>query len=330
MKNLQTLTVHKKSQLKVKNKLTLQSLLVILRCLKDDYTQQHIASLVGVSKQAISKLMKRLINHEYIRLDDRTSCNIYKILPRGQLILSGGSKIFEVGIGRLHNVRYKYPIVVGEISQEGLKRVEMVNWTKVVGDVFGCKVECSGRSIIVSPGIFFGYKLSDLLPQARDVADSIAERLKVWYGLELGSPQSVGKLEWAIVTPLPSLSLSGVSLRTVDSWLDASRGLAEVEFTDMDRAQKFIDMPKKLEWIETSLDEHRRLTEVNYESITNQSQNNQKSTTPISKQELSCSFHNDDVNIQRKGEDDHSSYIISRNDATDSFPKVPHHGKEVE
>lgn len=277
MNNLQTLTVHKKNQLKVKDKLTPQSLPIIIRCIKDGYTHQHIASLLGVSKQAISKLMKRLIAHEYIRLDVRSSCNIYEILPLGQLILSGGRKLFEVGIGRLHNVRFKYPIVIGEISKEGWKKVEMINWTKVVGDVVGCKVEISGRSIIVSPGIFFGYTLPDLLPHAKDVADFIASRLSSWFSLELGSPQSVGKPEWAVVTPLPSLSLSDVSLRTIDSWLDASRGLAEVEFTDMNRAQDFIDIPKRMDEIKNSLDEHRRITESSDQTTTYQPNINQKS-----------------------------------------------------
>jgi len=263
------------NQLKVKDKLTSQSLPVILRFIKDSYTQQQIASLLDVSKQAVSKLMKRLITHEYIRLDVRTSCNIYEILPRGQLILSGGRKFFEVGIGRLHNVRYKYPILSGEISRDDWKRVEMVNWTKVVGDVFGCRVEFSGRSVIISPGVFFGYKIADLLPRAREVADNIAERIKFWYSLELGFPQSVGKPEWAVVNPLPSLSLSGVNLRMIDGWLDASRGMSEIEFTDMNKAQKFMNMPEKLDKIYSALLEHRRNTEVNPTSTRSQTYNNQ-------------------------------------------------------
>ena len=153
---MQVLSISKSYQPIVKNRLTLQAHLpTIIRCLRDGYTQERIGDLLGVTKQAISKLMKRLIQHEYIRLDVRSSCNIYAILPRGQLILSGGRKLFEVGIGRLHNVRYKYPILGGEIPQKDWKKVEMINWSKFVGDVFGCKVEFSGRSIIVSPGVFF-------------------------------------------------------------------------------------------------------------------------------------------------------------------------------
>jgi len=276
---LQSSVISRRCQPDVKGKLTLQvHLPLILGCVRDGYTQNRIADLLGVSKQAISKLMKRLIQHEYLRLDVRSSCNIYQILPRGQLVLSGGRKLFEAGIGRLHGIRYKYPILSGEFPRDRWKRVEMVNWTKLVGDVYGAKVEASERSVIVSPGIFFGYNMVDLLPKAKEVADAVADRLRGWFKLELGVAKSVGRPEWAVLTPLPSLALSGVNLRRIDSWLDASRGVAEVEFTDMEQAQQFIDMPKKLEEIMASLQDHRNRTEVNQQSPISQPQVNEKST----------------------------------------------------
>jgi hypothetical protein len=82
----------------------------------------------------------------------------------------------------------------------------MVNWSKQVGDVFGVKIEVSEKSVVVSPGVFFGYNMADLLPRARSVADSVAEWLRSWYQLELGEPESVGKPEWAVVSPLPALA----------------------------------------------------------------------------------------------------------------------------
>lgn len=276
---MQALIVAKSCQPRVKNRLTLQGdLPMILRCTRDGYTQQRIATLLGVTKQAVSKLMKLLIKHEYIRLEIRSSCNIYEILPRGQLILSGGNNLFKSGIGRLHNLRFKYSILAGEIPLDRWKKVEMINWNKYVGEVYGIKVEISKKSIIVSPGIFFGYKMAELLPKAEEVANSIAGRLREWYHLELAPAQSVGQPEWAVITPLPPLSLSVSSLRHPNSWLDASRGMAEVEFTDMDRAQKFIDMPNRIEKLEAELKEHRRITEGEHQSTSSQLNDNHKST----------------------------------------------------
>ena len=154
----------------------------------------------------------------------------------------------------------------------------MVNWDKQVGDVYGVKVEVSQRSVIVSPGVFFGYKLADLLPRAKEVADGVANRLGSWFNMELGSSESVGKPEWVVFSALPNLALSNVNLRRIDSWLDASRGVAEVEFTDMEKAQQFIDMPKKIEEMMASLHEHRNRTEVNQQSPISQPQVNEKST----------------------------------------------------
>ncbi len=276
---MQAQTTSPASQLNVKNRLTLQAhLSVILRCLKDGYTQERIAAIVGVTKQAISKLIKRLIQHEYIRLVVRSSCNIYEILPRGQLILSSSGSLSSAGIGRLHNLRFKYSILSGRIPCDLWKKVEMVNWTKQVGDVYGVKVEVSDRSLIVSPGVFFGYKMADLLPRAREVADKIAVLLSSWHNLELGSPSSVGKPEFAVISPLPPLALSGMSLRTLDSWLDASTGKAEIEFTDMEQAQKFIDIPKTLEQMAAQIAQHRHMTELNHQSTTSQPEDNHKST----------------------------------------------------
>ncbi len=221
--------------------------------------------------------MKRLIAHEYIRLDVRTSCNIYEILPKGQPILRGGSDLFKSGMCRLHNLRYKYEILSGGISGDQWEKVKMVNWTKQIGDVYGVKVEVSQRSIVISPGVFFGYQQADLLPKAKGVADSIAEWLRCWYHLELGDGESVAKPEWAVVTPLPSLPLSDMSLRKVDSWIDASRGKTEIEFTDMDRAQEFIEIPKKLDEINSNILEHRSLTEVNHQSSNSKPEVNQDS-----------------------------------------------------
>ena len=64
----------------------------------------------------------------------------------------------------------------------------------------------------------------------------------------------------------------------MDSWVDSSRGKAEIEFTDMDRAQKFIDMPKELEEIKTELRNHRLRTEGNYPSTMYQPSDNHDST----------------------------------------------------
>jgi len=190
----------------------------------------------------------------------------------------GGRKLFEVSIGRLHNLRFKYSILSGGIPSDTWKKVRMVNWDKQVSDVYGVKVEASDRSIVVSPGVFFGYNMADLLPRAKEVADAVADRLGSWFNLEFGRAESVGRPEWAVLTPLPSLALSGVNLRRIDSWLDASRGVAEVEFTDMEKAQQFIDMPKKIEEMMASLHEHRNRTEVNQQSPISQPQVNEKST----------------------------------------------------
>jgi len=287
--NIETLR-QKPSQSRDKDRLTLQTHLpLVLQSVKEGYTQTRIAEHVGVSKQAVSKLMKRLVEHEYIRLVERSGCNIYEVLPRGQLVLSGGRNLFKSGIGRLHNLRFKYPIMSGEVPRDQWSRVEMVNWDKQVEDVFGVKVEVSERSVVISPGIFFGYQMADLLLKASEVADSVARWLTHWFKLELGAPRSAGKPEWAVVTPLPALALSNMNLRTLDSWLDASMGMAEVEFTDMDRAQKFTDMPQMLDRIMGSLKEHRSLTEVKNQSTMSQQDDNQESTASPS--DMLCLEH---------------------------------------
>jgi predicted transcriptional regulator len=67
------------SQPTVYSRLTLLSHLpLVLQSIKEHRTQTTIAKELGISKQAVSKLIKRLIEHEYIRLENIGATSVYQ------------------------------------------------------------------------------------------------------------------------------------------------------------------------------------------------------------------------------------------------------------
>ena len=218
-----------------------------------DYPSQ-IARLYGWSKQHVFYYVKKLEKAGLIRRKVRSSVVFYELTDRGQKVLrSCEGVVYSSGVFRLHRCQVLFPIVrEGFYPEDDLRRVEMVNWTALLGLVHGVSVRKTSRNWIVHVETLYGPSPGELFGLAKNLGDRVACSLMSKYGVLLGEGQIGKGYELAIDDPVAKLLSRYFTISTPKRKMDHSPGdlEGEIDHLSKDAAVEYLMMPERVKKLE--------------------------------------------------------------------------------
>ena len=209
-----------------------------------------IARIYGWKKQDVAYYLKKLEKCGLIRRDKRSSSVAWKLTVKGQTFLeSCEGVLFSSGIFRLEKCQFRYVIVREGLLPSDFKRVEMINWTALLGMEQGVKVRHTSRSWIVHVETLYGKSPGELINLAKNLADRVSKGLMVKYSCILADGELLRGYELALDDPVAQLlsryfcvSLPGRAR------MDHSPGEleGEIDFAHKDFAIQYLLVPEKV------------------------------------------------------------------------------------
>jgi len=188
-----------------------------------DYPSK-IARLYGWSKQHVFYYLKKLEKAGLVRRKVRSSVVFYELTARGQKVLrSCGGVVFSSGVFRLHKCQVLFPIVrEGFYPADDFQRIEMVNWTALLGLIHGVNVRKTSRHWIVHVECLYGRSPGELFGLAKNLGDRVARALMSKYGVLLGEGQIGKGYELAVDDPVAKLLSRYFTISTPKRKMDHS------------------------------------------------------------------------------------------------------------
>ncbi|MCW4003611.1 MAG: hypothetical protein NWE95_06850 [Candidatus Bathyarchaeota archaeon] len=208
----------------------------------------------GWSKQHVAYYVGKLEKAGLIRRLKRSSFVDYELTERGQnFLVSCEGVLFSSGIFRLHRCFFKFPILREGVYPLGdFRRVEMQNWTALLGLEQGVKVRHTATSWIVHVETLYGRSPGELVTLAKNLADRVAKGLSSKYGCVLGEGQINKRHELGIDDPVANLLNRYFTVSTPKRVIDDSLGEDEGELDHLgrDAAVEYLLMPERLKKLE--------------------------------------------------------------------------------
>jgi predicted transcriptional regulator len=218
-----------------------------------DYPSK-IARIYGWSKQHVFYYLKKLQRAGLVRRKLRSNCVFYELTRRGQDFLrSCEGVVFGSGVFRLHKCQVLFPIVrEGVYPAADFRRVEMVNWTALLGLMHGVKVRHTPRNWIVHVETLYGRHPGELFTLAKNLADRVAKGLMLKYGCVLGEGRVGRGYELAIDDPVAQLLSRYFTVSTPKRKMDHSPGelQGEIDHLSRDAAVEYLLMPERVKKLE--------------------------------------------------------------------------------
>jgi len=245
----------------------------VLELLDEGYCPTRIAREFGVTRQAIHKRVKKLVNLGLIkRKTPKSYPTFYELTEEGervlamrQLNLSGGEHDARFqAVVRPHNLRVGFSIVsrftpkdvdLSRLARFGVRVVETRNWRKLILNVGGVTVEVTPSKIIVdfggvgrrvSPDSVSMFNLAmEVGVVARDIAKLVADEL----GIDIGPPMLVGKPHFGVYDPVAEKVAEKMVVSDDVAQIDASNGDGEIDFFHLRGAKAHLLMHRRVEKI---------------------------------------------------------------------------------
>jgi DNA-binding MarR family transcriptional regulator len=176
-----------------------------------DYPSK-IARIYGWSKQHVFYYLGKLQKAGLVRRKVRSNVVFYELTRKGQkLLTSCEGVVYGSGVFRLHRCFVKFPVLREGVYPRGdFRRVELVNWTALLGLERGVKVRHTTRHWIVHVEALYGRHPGELFVLAKNLADRVAKGLMLKYGCVLGEGGLVVATSWLLTILWPSC-LAGIS-----------------------------------------------------------------------------------------------------------------------
>jgi hypothetical protein len=221
-----------------------------------DYPSK-IARLYGWSKQHVFYYLKKLEKAGLVRRKVRSSAVFYELTSGGQKVLAScEGVVYSSGVFRLHKCQVLYPIVrEGFYPADDFRRVEMVNWTALLGLVHGVSVRKTSRHWIVHAETLYGRYPGELFTLAKNLWDRVARSLMSKYGVLLGEGQIGKGYELAIDDPVAKLLSRYFTISTPKRKMDHSPGEleGEIDHLSRDAVVEYLLMPERVKKLEGQL-----------------------------------------------------------------------------
>lgn len=216
-----------------------------------------IGRLYGWSKQHVCYYLGKLQKAGLVRRKIRSNAVFYKLTPLGQnFLVSCEGVVFGSGVYRLHRCQVKFRIVSEGLLPGDFRRVEMVNWTALLGLEKGVKVRHTSSSWIVHVETLYGRHPGELFVLAKNLADRVARSLMLKYGCRLSEGQICKGYELAIDDPVAQLLSRYFTVSTARRKMDHSPGEleGEIDHLSRDAAVEYLLMPERVKKMEGQVD----------------------------------------------------------------------------
>jgi len=225
------------------------------------YSTQEISGYTGFTKQRVNYWLKKLCEDGILKKQTR---GIYEITSHGKRIYDQYERFRGKQLVRIENMHVTYEVISG-IS----KLFERLTWRK--GGLKNTKSYTSridnhtvrlikkehGYNFQVYVTKVLGESPKEAYHQARVDADYVASSIE-WYGAKLSDGWVSSEPEIAIPSPVASALLTTTEasqIRTNKGIMNRSKGRgADWEPTDLQQAQKIVDMPDAIARLEEKFD----------------------------------------------------------------------------
>ena len=228
----------------------------ILRRIEVGDYPSKIGRIYGWSKQHVFYYIHKLEKAGLVRRKVRSASVEYALTRRGQnFLVSCEGVVFGSGVFRLHRVQVRFGVVREGVVPEGFRRVEMTNWTALLGLEQGVKVRKTSGSWIVHVETLYGRHPGELFGLAKNVADRVARGLMQKYGYVLAPGEVCRGYELAIDDPVAQLLSRYFTVSTPKRKMDHSPGEdeGEIDHLSRDAAVEYLLMPERVKKLEGSV-----------------------------------------------------------------------------
>lgn len=217
-----------------------------------DYPSK-IGRVYGWSKQHVFYYLAKLQKAGLVRRKKRTNAVFYELTDRGKdFLVSCEGVVFGSGVYRLDRCMVRYRIVAEGMLPRDFRRVEMVNWTALLGLELGVTVRHTSCSWIVHVETLYGRHPGELFVLAKNLADRVAKSLMLKYGCKLSEGEICKGYEIAIDDPVAQLLSRYFCVSTSKRKMDHSPGEleGEIDHLSRDAAVEYLLMPERVKKLE--------------------------------------------------------------------------------
>ena len=212
-----------------------------------------VARIYGWSKQHVTYYLRKLQKAGLVRRKTRSSAVFYELTDRGKnFLVSCEGVVFGSGVYRLDRCMVRYRIVSEGLLPGDFRRVEMVNWTALLGLELGVTVRHTSCSWIVHVETLYGRHPGELFVLAKNLADRVAKSLMLKYGCKLSEGEICKGYEIAIDDPVAQLLSRYFCVSTSKRKMDHSPGEleGEIDHLSRDAAVEYLLMPERVKKLE--------------------------------------------------------------------------------
>jgi hypothetical protein len=210
--------------------------------------------------------VRKLEECRLIRREKRSNVVFYELTGESKnLLASCEGTVFPARLYRFDKCQVAYEIIGDGLVPENFKKIEMTNWTALLGTELGVKVRKTTRSWIVHVEVIRGRNPIEVANLAMNLASRVRDALVSKYGCVLGEGRVVAG-EMAVEDPVASLFGRYFTVRTDKRKVDHSWNVGELEHLQKDAVIEYLQMPERVKNVELQLGALRgdlsRLTEV--------------------------------------------------------------------
>ena len=222
--------------------------------------------IIGLSRQHTWYYVRKLEECRLIRREKRSNVVFYELTVESKnLLASCEGTVFPARLYRFDKCQVAYEIIADGLVPENFRKVEMTNWTALLGTELGVKVRKTTRSWIVHVEVIRGRNPIEVTNLAMNLADRVRNALVSKYGCVLGDGKVVAG-EMAVEDPVASLFGRYFTVRTDKRKIDHSWNVGELEHLQRDAVIEYLQMPERVRNVEFQLGALRgdlsRLTEA--------------------------------------------------------------------
>ena len=225
---------------------------ILKRVEVEDYPAK-IGRIYGWSRQHVSYYLAKLEKCGLVKRRVRSRAVFYQLTSRGQTFLeSCEGVVFGSGVYRLDRCQVRFVIVCEGCLPVDFRRVEMVNWTALLGLEQGVRVRHTSRSWIVHVETLYGRHPGELFVLAKNLADRVAKSLMLKYGCRLSEGEVCRGYELKVDDPVAKLLARYFCVSTPERKIDHSPGVSqgELEHLSRDAAVEYLLMPERVKKLE--------------------------------------------------------------------------------
>jgi hypothetical protein len=160
--------------------------------------------------------------------------------------------VFPARLYRFDKCQVAYETIADGLVPENFKKVEMVNWTALLGTELGVRVRKTTRSWIVHVEVIRGRNPIEVTNLAMNLANRVRDALVSKYGCVLGEGRVVAG-EMAVEDPVASLFGRYFTVRTDKRKIDHSWSVGELEHLQRDAVIEYLQMPERIKNVECQI-----------------------------------------------------------------------------